>query len=140
MTSCSLSLWCCRGIGEATRHPATWHTHQWRASGHTHRTRLSLRCWFCSHSMKCTTQHTFPNSAYITEGTVENKTREVHEKAQADKENKKRKVDDGLSDCCFCCHCHFFLVLKKEIVQHCNFPNCHFYPFCVRVKPTSYNA
>lgn len=42
---------CCRGVGKTTRHPATWHTHQWRTSGHTHRTRLSLRCWFCSCSI-----------------------------------------------------------------------------------------
>lgn len=50
---CDPAFLCFRGIGEAARHPAAHHPHQWRASGHTHRTRLSLRCWFCSRSMKC---------------------------------------------------------------------------------------
>lgn len=61
----NLSFWCHRGIREAARHPATWHTQQWRASGHTHRTRLSLRCWFCSHSIKCTTLHTLLITVHI---------------------------------------------------------------------------
>lgn len=43
----SSSLFCCRGTGEATRHPATWLAHKWRSNGCSHNTWLSLRCWFC---------------------------------------------------------------------------------------------
>ncbi len=98
---CNLSRFCCRGIGEATRHPATRHTHQWRASGHTHRTRLSLRCWFCSCSIKCTTQHTLLITMHTLLKAMQKigqlHGREEHEKAQhAEKEKEVWMMVRGL--------------------------------------------